>query len=95
MTEGLPDLAVEHLTVRFGGLVAVDDVTLHAPAGAITGLIGPNGAGKTTTFNACTGVVPASGKIRLGDQDLVTCRRRPVPRGGSGGRFSGWSCSTP
>ncbi|HXN61902.1 MAG TPA: ABC transporter ATP-binding protein [Acidimicrobiales bacterium] len=71
MTERLPDLAVEHLTVRFGGLVAVDDVTLHAPEGTITGLIGPNGAGKTTTFNACAGVVPAAGKIRLGGQDLV------------------------
>lgn len=71
MTKGLPDLAVEHLTVRFGGVVAVDDVTLHAPEGVITGLIGPNGAGKTTTFNACTGVVAAAGTIRLGDDDLV------------------------
>ncbi len=71
MTSERPDLAVEHLVVRFGGLMAVDDVTLHAPECVITGLIGPNGAGKTTTFNACTGVVPAVGKIRLGDQDLV------------------------
>jgi ABC-type branched-subunit amino acid transport system ATPase component len=67
----LPALSIEHLTVRFGGLMAVDDVSIDAPAGAITGLIGPNGAGKTTTFNACTGAVAASGgRIRLGEQDL-------------------------
>ena len=66
-----PDLGIEHLSVRFGGLLAVDDVSINAPAGAVTGLIGPNGAGKTTIFNACTGVVTASsGRVRLGDDDL-------------------------
>jgi len=66
-----PDLEVRHLTVRFGGLVAVNDVNLVARGGAITGLIGPNGAGKTTTFNACTGLVtPTAGTISLGGQDL-------------------------
>ncbi len=69
--EVLPGLEVGDLTVRFGGLVAVDDVSLQAPAGTISGLIGPNGAGKTTIFNACTGVVPAAaGQIRLGGEDL-------------------------
>jgi ABC-type branched-subunit amino acid transport system ATPase component len=71
MREARPALTIEHLTVRFGGLMAVDDVSITAPAGAITGLIGPNGAGKTTTFNACTGVVPsAQGRILLGEHDL-------------------------
>jgi ABC-type branched-subunit amino acid transport system ATPase component len=71
MTTALPDLIVEHATVRFGGLVAVSDVSLDGRAGTITGLIGPNGAGKTTTFNACTGVVSlASGHVRLGDFKL-------------------------
>ena len=66
-TRALPDLGIDDVTVRFGGLVAVSGVTLNASAGQITGLIGPNGAGKTTTFNACTGVVStATGQVRLG-----------------------------
>jgi len=69
--KGNPALVVDSVTVRFGGLVAVCDVSLEAPAGQITGLIGPNGAGKTTTFNACTGVVPTTGgHVRLGDKRL-------------------------
>ncbi|HWE68163.1 MAG TPA: ABC transporter ATP-binding protein [Acidimicrobiales bacterium] len=65
--EVLPDLQVSHATVRFGGLIAVNDVSLNGRAGTITGLIGPNGAGKTTTFNACTGAVPlSSGRVELG-----------------------------
>jgi ABC-type branched-subunit amino acid transport system ATPase component len=51
------ELRVDDLGVRFGGLVAVDKLSLVAQAGRITGLIGPNGAGKTTAFNACSGLV--------------------------------------
>jgi branched-chain amino acid transport system ATP-binding protein len=59
-------LAVKELTMRFGGLVAMDDVSFEIRRGEILGLIGPNGAGKTTCFNAMTGVYrPSSGDVLL------------------------------
>jgi branched-chain amino acid transport system ATP-binding protein len=63
-------LSVQHLTMRFGGLVAVDDVSFTAKHGDITALIGPNGAGKTTVFNCITGFYkPTVGMIRLSHAD--------------------------
>jgi branched-chain amino acid transport system ATP-binding protein len=59
-------LRLEHLTMRFGGLVAVQDLSFEAARGAITALIGPNGAGKTTVFNCITGFYkPSEGRIAL------------------------------
>jgi branched-chain amino acid transport system ATP-binding protein len=61
-----PILTVEHLTMRFGGLVAIDDLSFSAGRGDITALIGPNGAGKTTVFNCITGFYkPTEGRIGL------------------------------
>ncbi len=61
-----PILAVEHLSMRFGGLVAVDDLSFMVGRGDITALIGPNGAGKTTVFNCITGFYkPTEGRIAL------------------------------
>ena len=54
-------LQARDIRVRFGGLVAVDGVSVEAPPGRITGMIGPNGAGKTTMFNACSGLITPSG----------------------------------
>ncbi|MGA8768914.1 MAG: ATP-binding cassette domain-containing protein [Rhodomicrobium sp.] len=60
-------LRVEHLTMRFGGLVAVDGLSFSARHGDITAIIGPNGAGKTTVFNCITGFYkPTEGRIALG-----------------------------
>ncbi|MFC5747898.1 ABC transporter permease subunit [Actinomadura rugatobispora] len=74
---------VRGLTVRFGGVTAVDGVGLHAPTGRITGLIGPNGAGKTTLFNAGTGLIrPDSGKITMHGRDVT--RMPPAARGRAG-----------
>jgi branched-chain amino acid transport system ATP-binding protein len=61
-----PILRVEHLTMRFGGLIAIDDLSFAAGRGDITALIGPNGAGKTTVFNCITGFYkPTEGRIAL------------------------------
>jgi branched-chain amino acid transport system ATP-binding protein len=59
-------LQVDRLTMRFGGLTAIDDLSFAAPAKAITSIIGPNGAGKTTLFNCLTGFYkPSAGTVRL------------------------------
>jgi len=89
-------LAVEHLTMRFGGLVAVNDLSFTAARGAITALIGPNGAGKTTVFNCITGFYkPTEGRLALihgtaetwSQLDALTRRGNRGLRGAGGALF--------
>lgn len=68
-------LSVENLTMRFGGLLAIDDFSFAARRGEITAVIGPNGAGKTTAFNCLTGFYrPTSGQIKMHRDDGRTLR---------------------
>ncbi len=81
-------LDLAHVTMRYGGHVAVNDVSLTAPVGRITGLIGPNGAGKTTLFNVASGLVrPASGQLRLHGADMSALDSAARARHGLGRTF--------
>ena len=81
-------LQVQGLTVRFGGHLAVGDVSLEVEAGHISGLIGPNGAGKTTTFNAICGVItPTAGTVMLGDREISRLSTHQRARHGIGRTF--------
>jgi len=76
------------VTVRFGGLVAVDHLSIEAPTGRITGLIGPNGAGKTTTFNACSGILrPNEGRVILHGRNVTRLGAAARARRGLGRTF--------
>jgi branched-chain amino acid transport system ATP-binding protein len=67
-----PVLSALDITVRFGGLTAVDEASLEVAPASITSLIGPNGAGKTTMFNALSGLhPPTTGRVLLGDRDVT------------------------
>lgn len=76
-------LDVTNLSIRFGGLLAVDDFDLHIEKGELYGLIGPNGAGKTTVFNLLTGVYkPTSGIIKLDGQDITGHKTTEINKDG-------------
>lgn len=74
-------LTVENLCVRFGGLTALNGVSLRVAPGSLAGLIGPNGAGKTTVFNTITGLyTPTSGSLYLNGQRLVGLKSHTIAR---------------
>ena len=74
-----PILVAESLTVRFGGLVALDGLDFDLHGGEFVGLIGPNGSGKTTFFNALTGIyAPASGSVTLSGTDITGLRPQQI-----------------
>jgi ABC-2 type transport system ATP-binding protein len=74
-------LEVEHLTKRFDGVTAVDDVSFSAQRGEILGLLGPNGAGKTTTIQLLLGLTaPTSGRVRIFGLELASRRREILQR---------------
>ncbi|WP_330181854.1 ABC transporter ATP-binding protein [Nocardia sp. NBC_01503] len=78
---GAPLLRTDGLTVKFGGLTALDNVSFEIRRGEILGMIGPNGAGKTTCFNAITGVYrPTSGTVSFDGQPLTKSKRNEITR---------------
>lgn len=75
-------LSISNLSVRFGAVQAVDDVSFQVRPGEVVGLIGPNGAGKTTLVDGVTGLVRSTGSVRVGDTDIS--RRSPRLRAAAG-----------
>ncbi|MDO7869399.1 ABC transporter ATP-binding protein [Nocardioides jiangxiensis] len=81
MPDATPLLEVDNVTIRFGGLTALDQVTFDIKQGEILGLIGPNGAGKTTCFNVMTGVYQAtSGQVRFAGAPIGKLKRHRITR---------------
>ena len=93
-------LSMEHITMQFGGVVAVNDLSLHVDKGEIVALIGPNGAGKTTAFNTITGVYePTNGRISFLGETLLENhpqgKMKKEYKGECNGMFTNVICPTP
>jgi branched-chain amino acid transport system ATP-binding protein len=85
---GEPLLRISNLTVRFGGIVALDDVSFDVMPGQIAGVIGPNGAGKTTLFNCLSRLYPfQGGRIEFGGRSLLETPRHGIAASGIGRTF--------
>ena len=81
-------LRVEHLTKRFGGLIAVNDVTFDVARGQVVSVVGPNGAGKTTLFNLITGIArPDDGKVTFDGRDITGTEPHRLAQMGIGRTF--------
>jgi branched-chain amino acid transport system ATP-binding protein len=90
MTTAVDTIALhaEHVTVQFGGLVAVRNVSFSVPSGGIVSMIGPNGAGKTTFFNALTGLYELrTGRVYLGEKDITGLTPHKIAALGVGRTF--------
>jgi branched-chain amino acid transport system ATP-binding protein len=83
----VPDLEATAVTVEYGGLTAVDAVSMSADRGEVVGVIGPNGAGKTSLFNALVGAVRATGSVRLDGVDVTAWPVHRRARAGLGRTF--------
>ena len=76
-------LELKNLTMRFGGVVALDGLNFHVNKGEICALIGPNGAGKTTVFNVITGVyAPTEGEILFNGESLLGKKKNMITKSG-------------
>ena len=79
-------LSINDITMQFGGVIAVDNLSMHIDKGEIVALIGPNGAGKTTAFNVITGVyAPTNGSISFHGQEII----ENFPKGKMKGMYRG------
>ena len=87
-------LRLDNITLRFGGLLALDDVSFTVAPGSLHALIGPNGAGKSSCFNIISGLYrPTSGNVTLGGTDLLTLRPHRLARLGIGRAFQNTALS--
>ena len=89
----MAELAIDRLTLRFGGLVVLDGVSLAVEAGELFALIGPNGAGKTSVLNCVSGIYHGAGEIRFRGENIAGREPHDIARLGSRAPSSTANCS--